>query len=246
MGRASSESASERVEPAAPRGQDPGVRRVVDQRMAEPPLPCVEGHDQRGVDQPVERGRSDRLTHEVDHIALLERHPDDGRDADHVARRLVQAVDASAQDRAQGQREPGRTGLGEGHPAVAQLERAVLDGGPHGLADEQRVALGPLMDQPCVVGIEGGPGDDRRELGRLRRSQAVELQPHDVRLVGPVRSVTRTHRGDDDQRASGGGRDDDLDHPRARDGRSSGRRRGRRRAVRRWSGSRSGRPWRRR
>ena len=70
VGRASSESASRAWSRRRLAARMPGVRRVVDQRMAEPPLPCVEGHDQRRVDQPVERGRTDRLTQEVDHVAL--------------------------------------------------------------------------------------------------------------------------------------------------------------------------------
>ena len=94
--------------------------------------------------------------------------PDDRGDPEHVSRRSVESVDARAEDRAQSQRQLWRPGLDEPHPPVVQLERPVLDRRPDRLADEQRVALRPLVDLSRIVGVEGGAGDDRRELCRLR------------------------------------------------------------------------------
>ena len=169
------------VESSSARREQPGVCRILDERVAEPPRPVAVRHDERGLDEPVERARRDLALEQVLDVAVAEADPDDRRDAEDVPRRLVEPVDARPEHGPQRQRQLGSARFDEHHPPVAQLERPVLDRRPDGLADEQRVALGPLVDLARVVGSECGARDDRRELRRFRGRESRQVDPFDVR-----------------------------------------------------------------
>ena len=160
----------------------------MDERVAEPPRPVAVRKDERGLDEPVERARRDRPLEQVRDVAVAEADPDDRRDTEDVPRRLVEPVDARAEHGPQRQGQLGSARFDEHHPPVAQLERAVLDRRPDGLADEQRVALGPLVDLARVVGPERGTRDDRGELRGLRGGETRQVDPFDVRRARPRRA----------------------------------------------------------
>ena len=79
----------------------------------------------------------------------------------------VQGVDASAEDRPKGDRQRGCPRSPIARPAIAPLQRTVLQEGADRLPHEQWVAAGPLMDAASATGIDRGPCDDRRQLGGL-------------------------------------------------------------------------------
>ena len=115
------------VEQPASRGQHPGVRGIAHERVAEPPAIGLGRQDQRRIHQPAQGTGRDGPAEEV---------PDEGRrelDADHGGHAedrpclLVETIDAGAEDRAQGERQPQDPIVGQGHAPVAMAESFLLD-----------------------------------------------------------------------------------------------------------------------
>ncbi len=145
----------------------------------------------------------------------------------------LEGIDARAEHRPQRDRDARRPALDERHAAVAPLERAVLEERPDRLADEQRVAGGPLVDAARAVGIDGRTGDERREPRGLGFGEALQVETLDARTVHPGRDPGRSRPGEDD--ATGGWRSSSassLDQRRRSMGPASAGRRRRRPAAR--------------
>ena len=163
------------MEPAPPGGEHPGIGGIAHERVAEPPCAGLgPRHDQRSLDEALEGALGDRLFKKGDEVLGLKGDANHGRDSEHVAGGLIKAVDARPEDRTQSQRKTRRTGLDQRHPAIPELERAILDRRPDGLADEQRIAFGPVVDPLGIVGVERSAGDDRGKTRRLRRLETAE------------------------------------------------------------------------
>ena len=80
-----------------------------------------------------------------------------------------------------------------------QRERAVLEERADGLADEQRVPAGPLVDLAGTVRVDGGAGDERRKARRLRLGQPVEIELLHARHGCPVGQCAGSRRGEDQE-----------------------------------------------
>ena len=147
---------------------------------------------------------------------LAERDPDDRGHAERLPPRGFEGVDPRTEDGPQRDRDAGRPALDQRDPAVAPLERPVLEERPDRLADEQRVARRPLVDAADPVGLDRGPGDERRQPGGLGLGEALQVDALDVGPVDPGREPGRSRAGEHDQRAVGRGLDEQLDQRDAR------------------------------
>ena len=175
------------VQPAAPRGQHPGVGRVVDERMAEPPR-ARRRRAATAPRRPADRARAvgSARSRRPSSSASRNADADDGRDAEHVAGRLVEAVDAGAQDGPQRQRQPGRARFDE------LIRPSRSSSVPSSI--EARTVSPMNNGLPCVRSWirprrrrRGRPGRRSSRAGPSRaRARPSSWSRVDVRLVGPV------------------------------------------------------------
>ena len=184
----------------SPSGQEPRVGGIVDERVGEPPRVLVGRHDERRVRERLERPGTERGIQQLLHDRTLERDPDDGCHPDRLAGFRLERIDPGSQHGTQRDRQVRDDRLGQGDPTVPPLEGAVLEEGPDGLPDEQRVAARALVDASRVVGIQRGPCDERHKTRRLGFAQARQFEPRDIRLLDPTREHARTGTDEHDER----------------------------------------------
>ena len=186
-------------------GERARVRHVMDERVAEPPLPARLGrHDHGGRGKDGQRPGDRCAAGQAGHKGRLEVHADHGRDLEHTAGFARQDVDARAEERPKVDRDAPDTGrILEVEPAVAHDERAILDERPDRLTDEQWVASRSIVDPAGRLVAEFRACDSRRQ--PLRTAGVETAQFHDLHVLqaGPHRHGPRSRSGKDDDRQLG-------------------------------------------